>query len=333
MGMNRLIALDTHACPKVENSKLQQEWEQFILGKNAKPTIRPLIYDSWQRCLEKGVSPFQSKTSVHLGPEQIEEYVSTDPFFRLLRPLLKKLRDVSTDSRQLIIFCDPSGNMVYLDGDVSLMLKAEDMNLVVGSSWSEKNAGTNAIGTALATGSPIQVFAGEHFCHEIQKWTCSAAPIRDPATQNILGIIDLTGLWTTNHPHFLSVVVSTARAAERLLRDQLKLERFRLCEYYQSITRPSNTPLLVLDRGCKVIQASSVLHDQGWIDSNGFLVGAPSISFPIMSRAHWEVEHRKGIWRFELIPYIYGGYPIGAIIQVIPSSIMVSNPIEQSISV
>ncbi|WP_153944804.1 GAF domain-containing protein, partial [Acinetobacter baumannii] len=71
--------------------------------------------------------------------------------------------------------------------------KAEDINFANGASWSEHLAGTNAIGTSLVTGRPIQVFASEHFCREVQKWTCSAAPIRDPATQDIMGVINLTG--------------------------------------------------------------------------------------------------------------------------------------------
>ncbi|WP_018393655.1 PAS domain S-box protein [Bacillus sp. 37MA] len=329
MVMNNLIALDKYTCPKIEKLKLEHEWENFITGNNTTPTIRSLMYDSWQRCLEHGISPLQSKTSINLNEEQIKEYVSTDPLFRTLKPVLTKLKDMYMDSGHLITFCNPSGDIVYLDGDLSLMLKAEDMNFVAGSSWAENNAGTNAIGTAIATGSPIQVFAGEHFCQEVQKWTCTAAPIRDPATQKILGVIDLTGLWAVNHPHFLSVVTSAAQDGARMLLNQLKLERSKLFEYYQSqnISRQSKSYLVVLDRGWKVIKASPILYEQGLIDSNHFLVSTPSLSLSLTSRKHWEYEHPKGIWRFELTPYIYGGMPIGAVVHVIPPTIPSSKDI------
>ncbi|MED4729569.1 PAS domain S-box protein [Aneurinibacillus migulanus] len=323
MLMNNLIALDKYTCPKLEKLKLEREWEKFISGNHTLPTIRSLIYGSWQRCLEQGINPLQSKTSISLSEEQIKEYVSTDPLFRTLKPVLTKLKDMYMGSGHLITFCNPSGDIVYLDGDLSLMLKAEDMNFIVGSSWAENNAGTNAIGTAIATSSPIQVFAGEHFCQEVQKWTCSAAPISDPATQKILGVIDLTGLWTVNHPHFLSVVTSAAQDVTRMLRNQLKFERFKIVEYYQNqnISQQSRSYLVVLDRGWKVIKASPVLYEQGLIDPNHFLVNTPSLPLSLTLRTHWELEHLKGIWRFELTPYIYGGMPIGAIVHVTPPTI------------
>ncbi len=300
--------------------KLEREWEKFVSGNNKTPTIRPLMYDSWKRCLEQGISPLQSKTSISLSEEQIKEYVSTDTLFYMIKPVLTKLKDMYMDSGHLITYCNPSGDIVYIDGDLSLMLKAEDMNLVAGSSWKESNAGTNGIGLAIATGSPIQVFAGEHFCQEVQKWTCSAAPIHDPATKKMLGVIDLTGLWTVNHPYFLSVVTAAAQNVTGMLRNQLKLERFKLSEYYQSlsISQQSKCYLAVLDRGWNVIKASPILYEQGLINSNNFLINTPSLSLSLASRTYWEIEHLKGIWRFELTPFIYGGITIGAVVHVIP---------------
>ncbi|MGG1659990.1 PAS domain S-box protein [Brevibacillus sp. NRS-1366] len=319
--MNQLIALDRYTSLSLERVKLEQEWEQFITGVNSNPAIRPLMYESWQRCLEQNINPVNSRAAISLSKEQIEEYRESVPVFHILKPLLMQLKDSSIDSGHLVTFCNASGEIVYLDGNLSLMLKAEDMNFVVGSSWAENMAGTNAIGTSLITGTPVQVFAGEHFCQEVQKWTCSAAPIRDPATKSILGVIDLTGLWRVNHPHSLSAVMATTQTVEKYLLNQLEQERFKLKEYYSQLTNTgSNTPLLVLDRGGKVVSASPALYEQGWIHSNHDLVGAPSIIFSLTSRMQWEVEHRRGIWRFELIPYIYGGKPIGAVVHVFPAN-------------
>ncbi|WP_052737695.1 PAS domain S-box protein [Bacillus sp. SA1-12] len=321
--MNNLIALDQYSCPKVEKLKLEHEWEKFISDYNSTPIIRPIMYESWQRSLEQGISPLQSKTSINLSEEEVKEYVSSNPLFRTIKPVLTKLKDMYMDSGYLTAFCNSSGDVVYLDGDLSLMLKAEDMNFVHGSSWAEHNAGTNAIGTAIVTGSPIQVFAGEHFCQELQKWTCTAYPICDPASQKILGVINMAGLWIVNHPHVLSVVTSSGQEVNGMLRKQIKWERYKLLEYYQSksISWQSKTYLAVLDRGGKVMKASPLLYEQGLIDSNHSLVGTPSLSLSLTSKTYWEFEHPKGIWCFELIPYIYGGMPIGAVVHVIPPSI------------
>lgn len=319
--MNQLIALDRYVSLSLEREKLEQEWEQFITGVNTNPSIRPLMYESWQRCREQNINPVHSRTAIHLTKEQIEEYRETTSLYHMLQPLLMDLKDLSMDSGHLVTFCNAAGEIVYLDGDLSLMLKAEDMNFVVGSSWAEKEAGTNAIGTSLITGSPIQVFAGEHFCREVQKWTCSAAPIRDPATRSILGVIDLTGLWRVNHPHSLSAVMATTQTVERFLQNRLEKERFKLTEYFSQLSSAgSQSPLLVLDRGGKVVTASPALYEHGWINDHHQLVGAPALTFSLLSRKQWEVEHHRGIWRFEMVPYIYGGKPIGAVVYVFPAS-------------
>ncbi|MED1646454.1 Fis family transcriptional regulator [Brevibacillus agri] len=234
------------------------------------------MYESWQRCQEQSIHPLSNRTAITLSREEIEAFWQGDSLQRILKPLLLKLKDASMDSGHLVTFCNAAGDIVHLDGDLSLMLKAEDMNFVLGSSWAENRAGTNAIGTSLVTGSPVQVFAAEHFCQEVQKWTCSAAPIRDPATRDILGVFNLTGLWRVYHPHSLSAVISARQTVESCLRNQLEQERFRLTERFsQLVSSVVGSPFLVLDRGGKVINASNMLYEQGWIDNQQNLIGAP----------------------------------------------------------
>jgi hypothetical protein len=88
------------------------------------------------------------------------------------------------------------------------------MNFTEGAIWSERGAGTNAVGTALAADHAVQVFATEHFNEVVQEWTCSAAPVHDPDTGELLGIIDVTGRMRTVHPHGLAAAVATAHAVE-----------------------------------------------------------------------------------------------------------------------
>ena len=94
---------------------------------------------------------------------------------------------------------------------------AEAMNLVPGARWDEAHAGTNAPGTALAVDHPLQIFATEHFSRGVQRWTCAAAPIHDPATGRLLGAIDVTGGDHLANPHSLALVRATALAAEAYL--------------------------------------------------------------------------------------------------------------------
>lgn len=84
--------------------------------------------------------------------------------------------------------------------------------------WTEVSAGTNAIGTALAIDHAVQVFSAEHFLPEQHTWWCSAAPVHDPSTRELLGVVDLSGSMPTAHPHSLALVMAAAQMAESVLR-------------------------------------------------------------------------------------------------------------------
>jgi len=86
-----------------------------------------------------------------------------------------------------------------------------------GARWSEAAAGTNAMGTALALDHGLQVFSAEHFATPVHGWTCSAAPLHDPLTGELLGVLDLSGPLQTAHPHSLALVTAAARMVEGVL--------------------------------------------------------------------------------------------------------------------
>ena len=118
---------------------------------------------------------------------------------------------------------------------------AGDMNFAEGTLWSEGGAGTNAIGTAIALDHAVQVFGPEHFSDPVQRWTCSAAPIHDPDTGAVIGVIDLTGDLSTVHPHSLAVATATARAVEASLQLALQERDARLHARYGDRVSPDRS--------------------------------------------------------------------------------------------
>lgn len=319
--MNYYIALDADTNTTVERGILEQEWERFVSGSSTQPSIRSLMHESWQRCVEQNIHPLHNKAPMQLSRESIEESLATTSLYSVLMPILDQLKHATAEANQLVTFANASGEIMHIDGKLPLLVKAEDINFASGASWSEHLAGTNAIGTSLVTGHPIQVFASEHFCREVQKWTCSAAPIRDPATRDIIGVINLTGLWKSHHPSLLSAAIHAAHTAEKGLNRQLQYERFRLKEYYEHITTCSTAiPVLVMDRGGNIVKAAPMFYEHGWITPQLSLYGAPPFSFPILENRQWEAECGLITWQFELVPYIYGDAPIGAVVWGNPRS-------------
>lgn len=315
---NPFLALDAWSSPHSVRSKLESAWESFIIRQRLDLDVRPLVVESWQRCHSLGIHPLQSKPPILFSEEYIQDYLSDNRLFFDLNPIVRELKDLANDSGHLVVLTDENGTILTIDGDISLRRKAENMDFVIGASWAESNAGTNGIGISLVNRSPVQVFAAEHFCQEVHSWTCSASPIRDPATQQILGVLDLTGPWQTAHPHTLSVVVSAVRAIEERLRHTLEVERTKVLEYYLSgISRSPNTLMVALDRGGTVIKAVPKMYEYGWIDSNNRLVGCPGVS-STMAEMNWEVEGKNGKWDFVLRTCFHEDHPIGAIVQAVP---------------
>src|SRR5262249_8428058 len=133
------------------------------------------------------------------------------------------LSEMAEEADYLIVVSDAAGVLLSIEGsNIVRRRAAEQMNFAEGVLWSEPGAGTTAIGAAIAADQAVQVFGPEHFNEPVQRWTCSAAPIHDPDTGELLGIIDLTGDYSTVHPHSLAVATATAQAVEATLKLELQ---------------------------------------------------------------------------------------------------------------
>ncbi len=151
-----------------------------------------------------------------------------------MAPLIRSCLAASADeSGHLIVVSDANGILLWVEGNPNVRMRAADsMNFAEGTLWSEGGAGTNAIGTALAAEHAVQVFATEHFNEVVQQWTCAAAPVHDPDTAQVIGVIDLTGEMSTVHPHSMAVATATAQAIEAQLRCRMLDRDGRLLARY-----------------------------------------------------------------------------------------------------
>ena len=131
------------------------------------------------------------------------------------------------------ILTDEEGCILSVLGDEAILAEAFALRMVPGAYMDESSIGTNAMGTALAEGRPVQVSGEEHFIKAYHRWTCSGAPIRD-AEGRIVGSLDLTGGKDQVHLHTLGMVVAAVAAIEKTLalnaRNEALLEQRRFNE-------------------------------------------------------------------------------------------------------
>lgn len=238
--------------------ELEKNWERFILDNHTPNGIRTEILKSWKRCKAHDVNPFQKQSPVLMDSNKLMELQIQSELYNASQPIIDRLYQDIKGTGHLIVLSDHSGRIIYLRGDSKIENQAQNMNFIPGADWSEKTAGSNAIGTSIITGQSIQILSHEHYCNGVHPWVCSASPIRDPLTQEILGVVDLTG---TNHliqPHSLSVVQSIANLVEQRLyiNAQNKLEHL-YNKYDQMKNKRTSAHVVALDNMLQVVCGDS----------------------------------------------------------------------------
>jgi hypothetical protein len=190
-----------------------------VLGEGAEPgpELRGVIVDSWRRCAAAGVDVVGGLAPVMFGGDEAGERWSSSPLAAAEGVLKSLLDDVRAEGEQVLLVCDADGTLLWIDGDQRMIDQATGVHLMRGARWSESAAGTNAMGTALALDHSLQVFSAEHFAAPVHGWTCSAAPLHDPVTGELVGVLDLSGPLQTAHPHSLALVTAAARMVEGVL--------------------------------------------------------------------------------------------------------------------
>jgi hypothetical protein len=269
MSRSPWFAIDAATLPIDHARELRLAWERF-LDDGQVAAMRSPIADSWRRCSAAGVDPSgERRPPVIADEDEASARWQAHPL-AAVAPLVREcMGSIADEGEHLIVVTDADGLVLWMDGSPAVRMDAADsVNFTEGVLWSETGAGTNAIGTALATEHPVQVFAAEHFREKVQQWTCAAAPIRDPDGGDLLGIVDLTGRIKTAHPHNLAVAVATARAVEAHLECGVRERDDRLrSRYAERIVGAGERRALVTPTG-RVLTESP----DGWLGSERLAV-------------------------------------------------------------
>jgi transcriptional regulator of acetoin/glycerol metabolism len=150
-----------------------------------------------------------------------------------------------------MILADRNGFIIEAAGDQRVIEAGRRNHLEEGGLWDEGIIGTNAIGTALRLAQPISITGAEHFCREVQRWSCSAAPIHHPTDKTLLGVVDITGLADRINPESLALAVSLAREIEVSLDCHIEMQRSQLLRHFlaKRLSRDEDDVLIIDNQG------------------------------------------------------------------------------------
>ncbi len=212
--------------PDASRLIIERAREEFVLGNDTDARVgdvRGVVRESWRRSRDGRVG-VEGLPPLALSAEELELLRAQHPLgsvMDMIRGLL--IPGAAEESGVIVAIGDAAGRLLWVEGDRTLRSLTGDMGFVPGADWSEKAVGTAAPGTALALDRSVQIRGAEHFNRLVQPWSCTAAPVHDPETRRLLGVIDVTGGDPAASAQAQLLVDATARAVE----GELLLSRLR----------------------------------------------------------------------------------------------------------
>ncbi|GAA1959091.1 helix-turn-helix domain-containing protein [Kitasatospora viridis] len=233
--------------------------EQMASGEVPTRAPRPEIGDSWERLRRLGLDPERGREPEHLGPAEVEHRRRSSGLDAVMPALRSALLDPVSDLPLILAVADSSGTLLWHEGPRQLRRSGDLIGFMTGGHWGEDAVGTNGIGTVARTGRPMRVHSTEHYMLNQHAWTCVGAPVRDPRTGRVAGVVDLSGPARGVHPQLLALAVTAAKLAETELRAAQLESLHRLRTVAEPVLAQATGPALVVDRDGWTAAAAGLL--------------------------------------------------------------------------
>lgn len=230
-------------------------------------TTSDTVTASWGRCInDYGLRPESQRlppvlTHVELLERRERNHTLIDEAKQEMNILYQQL----ADPELAVVLVDTDGSVLHLVAASSLTDDLSSLGLRAGAVWSEQQAGTNGMGTCLATSEPIVIQQLDHFFSSHIQLTCSAVPIIDQ-TGEVVAALDVTSRSTLLQQHSLVLIGFTARMIENRLLDVM-CETAHPIHFHsrpESIYTVHGGKLMVDDDGTIVTANRSALFQLGF---------------------------------------------------------------------
>ena len=269
-------------------------WEKFVELGALSSDLRSSVAASWQRSKNHQVRIDRARAPLVADAELFRRRSKHASLRHAARCALENSKTFLSDANSIMILTDPTGLIIDTQGDDRVIDAGRTVHLEHGGRWSEADIGTNAIGAAIAESKPVQIHGAEHFCSEVQRWTCAAVPVHDPTDGELLGVVDISGPASTFNPQSLALAVSVGHHVESVLAQSVRQDREKLlCHFLAKRSLWVNEEFIVLDRRGMILHAteralSALQKNRHGIDDN-----APTGSLKALPFDQWPVKLKE----------------------------------------
>ncbi|GLH76081.1 sigma-54-dependent Fis family transcriptional regulator [Bradyrhizobium sp. SSBR45G] len=299
----------------MDQRDVRAAWQKFVERGTLSGAVRSTVAASWQRSRQHSVTVDRAKAPLVAEAELFRQRAKHAALRHAARCALQNSKTFLSDAGSIMILTDPTGLIIDTQGDARVIDAGRAVHLEHGGRWSEADIGTNAIGAALADSCPVQIHGAEHFCTEVQRWTCAAVPVHDPNDGELLGVVDISGPASTFNPQSLALAVAVGHHVESVLAQLARQDKEQLlCDFIAKRASWATEECILLDRRGAILHATErglrAMKDNG-LNTDG---EAPTRFLKTVAFEDWPAKLRELLPHasFELVKN--GSTGVGAIV-------------------
>ncbi|WP_257169825.1 sigma-54-dependent Fis family transcriptional regulator [Bradyrhizobium sp. SRS-191] len=299
----------------MDQRDVRAAWQKFVERGTLSGDVRSTVAASWQRSRQHSITVDRQKAPLVAEAELFRQRAKHAALRQAARCALQNSKTFLSEAGSIMILTDPTGLIIDTQGDARVIDAGRAVHLEHGGRWSEADIGTNAIGAALADSCPVQIHGAEHFCTEVQRWTCAAVPVHDPNDGELLGVVDISGPASTFNPQSLALAVAVGHHVESVLAQLARQDKEQLlCDFIAKRATWATEECILLDRRGAILHATErglrAMKDNG-LNTDG---DAPTRFLKTVAFEDWPAKLREILPHasFELVKN--GSTGVGAIV-------------------
>jgi transcriptional regulator of acetoin/glycerol metabolism len=222
-------------------------------GSAVEGRVNDAVAASWRRSRIAGVDASTSQAAFHNDLDMSSRLV------RCSQPIIDRLSEETAEIPLSIALTDAKARVLTrVDTSRTIGLMLDNVSFAPGFEYAEDGIGTNGVGTVFESGQPIHIVGPEHFHECLQPFACSGAPVRDPLSGRIEGVLDISCLTEHSNPLMHSLVRAAAHEIERNLLIDRSHNQQALFETFVRVDARSRDAVIAL--GGTVTMANAFAH-------------------------------------------------------------------------
>ncbi|MFC5994997.1 sigma-54-dependent Fis family transcriptional regulator [Pseudonocardia hispaniensis] len=205
---------------------------------------------SWRRSSSQGVQPHE------VTPAFCTELDLGSRLVRCAQPVIEQLAEQIADIPICVALTDERARILSRrDSNPWIGRMLDRVYFAQGFDYAEDKVGTNGVGTVLEFGESVHIVGAEHFADPLQTFACAGAPVHDPFTGRIVGVLDVSCLSDHSTPMMHSLVRTASRQIEtNLLLDRNQTQQ-ALFDVYSRVDARSRQAVVAV--GHRVVMANA----------------------------------------------------------------------------